>query len=47
MELLEKVKKGRLRKPSLADGIVLATSRAFEARILSGDEHFKGLGAVS
>jgi len=47
LELLEKAKRERLKKPSLVDGIVLATGRAFKARILTGDEHFKELSAVA
>ncbi|MDA4134212.1 MAG: PIN domain-containing protein [Thaumarchaeota archaeon] len=33
-----------LRKPSLFDGIVLATARRNDAKVLTGDEHFKDLG---
>jgi predicted nucleic acid-binding protein len=32
-----------LRKPSLFDGIVLASARRNKAKVLTGDEHFKGL----
>jgi predicted nucleic acid-binding protein len=32
-----------LRKPSLFDGIVLATARQNDAKVLTGDEHFKDL----
>lgn len=46
-ELLEKTRTEKLKKPSLADGIVLATGRAFKAGILTGDEHFRGLGGVT
>jgi len=46
LELLEKTKREKLRKPSLADGIILATGRALSAKIITGDEHFKGLGEV-
>jgi len=46
LELLEKADREKLGRPSLADGIILATGRAMEARILTGDEHFKGLGEV-
>jgi predicted nucleic acid-binding protein len=46
-ELLEKARAEKLKKPSLADGIVLATGRAFKATILTGDEHFRGLGGVT
>jgi len=46
LELLEKTKKEKLKKPSLTDGITLATGRALGAKILTGDEHFKGLREV-
>lgn len=42
-ELLEKTRREKLNKPSLADGIILATGRCLRAKILTGDEHFKGL----
>jgi len=32
-----------LRRPSLFDGIVLASARMNKAKVLTGDEHFKGL----
>jgi len=32
-----------LRKPSLFDGIVLASARRNRAKVLTGDEHFRGL----
>jgi predicted nucleic acid-binding protein len=32
-----------LRKPSLFDGIVLASARRNKAKVLTGDEHFRGL----
>jgi predicted nucleic acid-binding protein len=32
-----------LRKPSLFDGIVLASARRNDAKVLTGDEHFKNL----
>ena len=32
-----------LRKPSLFDGIVLASAKLNDAKVLTGDEHFKGL----
>jgi predicted nucleic acid-binding protein len=32
-----------LRKPSLFDGIVLASARQSDAKVLTGDEHFKDL----
>jgi len=46
LELLEKTKREKLKKPSLADGITLATGRALSAKILTGDEHFKGVREV-
>lgn len=46
MELLKKAKIEGLAKPSLADGIILAVGRALTAKILTGDEHFKGLKEV-
>jgi predicted nucleic acid-binding protein len=46
LELSEKAKADRLERPSLADGIVLATGRIFWAKIVTGDEHFKGFGEV-
>jgi len=47
LELLEKARAEKLKKPSLADGIVLATGRTFKATILTGDEHFRGLSGVT
>jgi predicted nucleic acid-binding protein len=32
-----------LRRPSLFDGIVLASATLNDAKVLTGDEHFKGL----
>ena len=46
LELLEKTKKLKLNKPSLIDGIVLATGRSLGAKIITGDEHFKGLNEI-
>jgi len=43
LELYEAAKKNKQGGPSLADGIVLATARALKARLLTGDEHFRGL----
>jgi len=42
-ELEIRARKGKLRTPSLTDGIVLALARKHEAKVLTGDEHFKGL----
>lgn len=50
MELYERAKSvgktGRTGTPSLTDGVVLATGRASNAKILTGDLHFKGLPEV-
>ncbi|MBO3839814.1 MAG: type II toxin-antitoxin system VapC family toxin [Candidatus Brockarchaeota archaeon] len=46
LELSEKAKAKGLKKPSLTDGIVLATGRVLKAKIVTGDEHFKGLDEV-
>ncbi|MEM2981340.1 MAG: PIN domain-containing protein [Thermoproteota archaeon] len=46
LELSEKAKAKKLKKPSLTDGIVLATGRTLKAKIVTGDEHFKGLDEV-
>jgi len=43
LELSKKAKVEQLRKPSLTDGIILASARALEAKIVTGNEHFKGL----
>jgi len=42
-DLAQKAKKQRLRSPSLADAIVLATARTEGVKVVTGDEHFKGL----
>jgi hypothetical protein len=36
-------KKEMQKAPSLFDAIVLATGRVFEAKVLTGDEHFRNL----
>jgi len=46
LELTEKAKAEKLKKPSLTDGIVLATGRLLKAKIVTGDEHFKALNEV-
>jgi predicted nucleic acid-binding protein len=46
LKLSEKAKTGELKKPSLTDGIVLATGRILKAKIITGDEHFRGLDEV-
>jgi predicted nucleic acid-binding protein len=40
-ELMEKAKKIKLKLPSLFDAIILATSRTLDAKLITGDEHFK------
>ena len=42
-ELVEKAKLERLGTPSLFDAIVLATAREYGSRVVTGDEHFRGL----
>lgn len=42
-ELAQKAKKEHLNSPSLADAIVLATARIEGVKVVTGDEHFKGL----
>ncbi len=44
MELLEHAKKLKLKtKPSLGDAIVLATAQSLNAKVITGDQHFKEL----
>jgi predicted nucleic acid-binding protein len=43
LELLEKAKTDGLKQPSLFDAIVLATARTFNAKLVTGDEHFKNI----
>ena len=42
-ELRGKAKKSGLRDPSLFDAIVLSTARDLGAKLLSSDQHFRGL----
>ena len=43
-ELLENAKRqGLKRYPSLAEAIILATAKLVKAKVLTGDDHFKGL----
>ena len=42
-ELSERAKRSKQNTPSLFDAIVLATARINLCKILTGDEHFKGL----
>lgn len=46
LELSEKAKVEQLRRPGLADGIILASGRTLGAKIVTGDEHFKGLTEI-
>ena len=41
--MLNKERKSACKRWGLADSIVLATARAHEARIITGDEHFRDL----
>ncbi len=43
LDLSEKAKKERRRTPSLFDAIVLATARAYDSKVITGDEHFEAL----
>ncbi len=44
LELLENARRQKLRhKPSLNDAIILATTRKLEAKLITGDQHFKNL----
>lgn len=43
MKLEKEAKRSRLRSPSLFDAIVLATAKLLEAKVVTGDEHFKNL----
>ncbi len=43
LELDSRARRKKLGRPSLVDGIVLATSRINNAKVLSGDKHFEGL----
>ena len=42
-QLERSAKASGLRKPSLFDGIVLASARRNDAKVITGDEHFKNL----
>ncbi len=42
-ELSEKARKGGVRAPSLFDAIVLGVARVLKAKVVTGDEHLKGL----
>ncbi len=43
VQLERRAESSGLRKPSLFDGIVLASARRNDAKVLTGDEHFKDL----
>lgn len=43
LELVETARKRRLRSPSLFDGLVLGAARQQEAKVVTGDPHFKDL----
>ncbi|MEM2676257.1 MAG: PIN domain-containing protein [Candidatus Bathyarchaeia archaeon] len=43
MQLTEKAKKEGLTAPSLFDAIILATAKTLNAKLITGDQHFKGL----
>ena len=43
LELAERAKSRKLKNLSLFDAIVLATARILGAKLLTGDEHFKGI----
>lgn len=42
-ELVERARRGKLERPGLFDAIILAIARLYRAKILTGDEHFRGL----
>jgi len=46
LELADKALRERLQRPSLFDAIVLATTRAYQAKLITGDEHLLGLPEV-
>lgn len=45
-ELFETAKERKLGRPSLTDGVVLASGRMLKAKIVTGDEHFRGFDEV-
>lgn len=47
MQMSKTAKKEKLRAPSLFDAIVLATAKVLEAKVLTGDEHFRNLPETS
>ena len=46
MLLTDEAKKQGLKAPSLFDAIVLASARLLEGKVLTGDEHLKGLPEI-
>jgi predicted nucleic acid-binding protein len=42
-ELVDKAQKEGLGRPGLGDAIILATARAVQAEVLTGDPHFRGI----
>jgi len=43
LELAGKAKHEMRRMPSLFDALVLATAREYDSKVVTGDEHFRGL----
>lgn len=43
MQLVEKARRENLTAPSLFDAIILATAKTLNAKLITGDLHFKGL----
>ena len=43
VELAQYARKNKHNTPSLSDAIILATARALNAKILTGDQHFQSL----
>ena len=41
LQIVENARKNKLNTPSLFDAIVLATARTLNAKLLTGDQHFK------
>ncbi|MEM0010215.1 MAG: PIN domain-containing protein [Candidatus Bathyarchaeia archaeon] len=44
--LVEKDMLEKLRMPNLFDVIILATARALDAKLVTRDEHFKGMDEI-
>lgn len=42
-ELVDKARKEGLSRPGLGDALILATAREAQAKVLTGDPHFRGL----